>query len=136
MVENVSARDAWQALREDPNAVLCDVRTAPECNLIGGPDLSSAGKEAAVIPWQIFPAMQTNPNFLTALAKAGITPEKRVFFMCRVGGRGMAAAQAAEAAGYEHASNVIGGFEGPPDEKGHRGTLSGWKAEGLPWRQS
>jgi len=30
---------------------------------------------------------------------------------------------------------VAEGFEGHHDSQGHRGTVSGWKAEGLPWRQ-
>jgi rhodanese-related sulfurtransferase len=32
--------------------------------------------------------------------------------------------------------NVANGFEGQIDAAGHRGTLNGWKAEDLPWRQS
>jgi rhodanese-related sulfurtransferase len=49
--------------------------------------------------------------------------------------RSLAAAEAAVAAGYSHAYNVADGFEGPPDEDGHRGRIAGWKVEGLPWRQ-
>ena len=49
--------------------------------------------------------------------------------------RSLAAAEAAQAAGFPHAYNVADGFEGPPDGDGHRGTVAGWKADGLPWRQ-
>jgi adenylosuccinate synthase len=45
------------------------------------------------------------------------------------------AGQAAQAAVTPHAFNVADGFEGPVDAEGHRGTVAGWKAEGLPWRQ-
>ena len=48
---------------------------------------------------------------------------------------GSVAAQAAQAAGFPHAFNVADGFEGPVDAACHRGTVAGWKAEGLPWRQ-
>ena len=48
---------------------------------------------------------------------------------------GMAAAQAALAAGFLHVFNVADGFEGPPDAQGHRGATAGWKADNLPWRQ-
>ncbi|HUA76941.1 MAG TPA: rhodanese-like domain-containing protein [Acetobacteraceae bacterium] len=136
MVENVSPGAAWQALTEDPDAVLCDVRTEPEWAFVGMPDLNPAGKEPVLIPWQVYPTMQVNPSFLDALRQAGVRPDQRVFFICRSGGRSMAAARAAEAAGYAHAFNVAGGFEGPTDPAGHRGTEAGWKAEGLPWRQS
>lgn len=135
MVENVSPGAAWRALNEDPNAVLCDVRTEPEWNFVGFPDLSAAGKEPLLIPWQFYPAMQVNPDFVAMLRQAGVRPGQPVFFMCRTGGRSLAAARAAEAAGFAHACNVAGGFEGPPDADGHRGTAAGWKAEGLPWRQ-
>ena len=30
----------------------------------------------------------------------------------------------------------LSGFEGPLDENHHRGTISGWRMEGLPWEQS
>jgi len=38
-------------------------------------------------------------------------------------------------AGFPRAFNVADGFEGPVDQEGHRGTVAGWKADGLPWRQ-
>jgi len=31
---------------------------------------------------------------------------------------------------------VAGGFEGDLDGDGHRGSQNGWKASGLPWRQT
>jgi rhodanese-related sulfurtransferase len=49
--------------------------------------------------------------------------------------RSLAAAKAAEDAGYRHCYNVADGFEGPLDPDNHRGGLAGWKVEGLPWRQ-
>ncbi|MGH7210687.1 MAG: rhodanese-like domain-containing protein, partial [Acetobacteraceae bacterium] len=58
-----------------------------------------------------------------------------LFFMCRTGGRSRAAAEFAAANGYPNVANVVGGFEGVPDAAGHRGTVAGWKADGLPWRQ-
>ena len=51
------------------------------------------------------------------------------------GARSLAAGQAAQAAGFPHAFNVADGFEGPVDAEGHRGSVAGWKADGLPWRQ-
>ena len=135
MVENVSPTQAWEALRADPDARLIDVRTDPEWAFVGVPDLSEAGKEPVLIPWQNYPAMQVNPAFLDRLREAGVAPEHKLFFICRTGGRSMAAAQAAARAGYPHAYNVADGFEGVPDAQGHRGTVGGWKAEGLPWHQ-
>ena len=50
--------------------------------------------------------------------------------------RSLAAARLMGALGYERCFNVTDGFEGPPDGAGHRGTVAGWKASGLPWRQT
>jgi rhodanese-related sulfurtransferase len=47
----------------------------------------------------------------------------------------VAAAKAATAAGLGPAYNVLEGFEGGLDSEGHRGR-TGWRARGLPWRQS
>jgi rhodanese-related sulfurtransferase len=135
MVENVAPRKTWEALKNDPQAQLVDVRTDAEWNFVGVPDLAPAGKQPALIPWQVYPAMQVNGAFVEHLQKAGITPDDHVYFLCRSGARSMAAAQAAQAAGYAHVFNVADGFEGPPDGEGHRGTVAGWKAEDLPWRQ-
>jgi rhodanese-related sulfurtransferase len=135
MVENVAPRKTWEALQSDPQAQLVDVRTDAEWNFVGVPDLSPVGKQAVLIPWQVYPAMQVNGAFAEHLQKAGITPDNHVYFLCRSGARSMAAAQAAQAAGYTTVYNVADGFEGPPDGEGHRGTVAGWKADELPWRQ-
>ncbi len=135
-VEDVSPRDAWNALRDDPAAMLVDVRTDAEWNFVGLPDLEAAGgKRAVLIPWQTFPSMALNDGFVDQLRRAGATPLSKLFFVCRSGARSLAAAQAAQAAGFPVAFNVADGFEGPPDAEGHRGNLAGWKADGLPWRQ-
>jgi rhodanese-related sulfurtransferase len=135
MVENVSPGKTWEALKANPNAQLVDVRTDAEWNFVGVPDLASAGKQAVLLPWQIYPSMQRNAKFESQLGDAGFTQEHHIYFLCRSGVRSLAAAEAARAAGFPHVYNVADGFEGPPDREGHRGYTAGWKAEGLPWRQ-
>jgi rhodanese-related sulfurtransferase len=135
MVENVPPSRAWEALKTNPQAQLVDVRTDVEWNFIGVPDLAPAGKQAVLLPWQTYPAMQRNPAFEEQLRKAGFTPEHHIYFLCRSGARSQAAAEAARAAGFPHVYNVADGFEGPVDPAGHRGETAGWKAEKLPWRQ-
>ena len=39
-------------------------------------------------------------------------------------------------AGHTRCFNIADGFEGPLDDKRHRGAIGGWKAQGLPWSQS
>jgi rhodanese-related sulfurtransferase len=135
MVENVPPGQTWDALLNDEQAQLIDVRTDAEWNFVGLPDLNQAGKKPLLISWQVFPTMQANGGFVDQLREAGLTPEHRLYFLCRSGGRSMAAAKAALAAGFPQVFNVADGFEGVPDSQGHRGAVSGWKASNLPWRQ-
>jgi rhodanese-related sulfurtransferase len=134
-VPDVTAEAAFAALRDDPDAVLVDVRTDAEWNFVGLPDLSGLGKQPVLIPWQTYPTMQVNGAFADHLRRAGVTAASKVYYLCRSGARSLAAGQAAQQAGFPHAFNVADGFEGPVDSEGHRGTVAGWKAAGLPWRQ-
>ena len=135
MIEDIEPGKVWEALKADPGAQLCDVRTDAEWNFVGLPSLEELGREPVLIPWQLYPTMQRNASFLDHLRQAGLSPETPIYFLCRSGARSLAAAQAAAAAGYTSVYNVADGFEGPPDAEGHRGQISGWKAAGLPWRQ-
>ena len=135
MVENVPPGKTWDALQTDPKAQLVDVRTDAEWNFVGVPDLATVGKQAVLLQWQVYPSMQRNSAFEDQLKQAGFTPEHHIYFLCRSGVRSLAAAEAAQAAGFPHVYNVADGFEGPPDRAGHRGVAAGWKACGLPWRQ-
>lgn len=135
MVENVSAKQAWEALRNDPAAELVDVRTDAEWNYVGIPDLRDLGKQPVLIAWQHFPSGALNGGFINEIAAAGLTPQHHIFFLCRSGVRSMAAAEAVQQAGYSAVFNIADGFEGPTDGQGHRGQRAGWKADGLPWRQ-
>ena len=135
MVDDVDPKQVWDDLRGDTRARLVDVRTDAEWNFVGLPDLAQTGQDPVLIPWQVFPTMQVNGAFVDHMRQAGLEPEDRIYFICRSGGRSRAAAQAAQQAGFPNAFNVQDGFEGPVNTEGHRGMVSGWKAEGLPWRQ-
>lgn len=131
--------DSLAGLMQDSTAQLVDVRTTAEWAYIGAPDLKAAGREALRVEWQVFPAMGVNPDFVASLAaklaERGTPKDAPLYFLCRSGVRSKAAAIAMTAAGYTSCFNVTGGFEGPHDTEGHRGTKAGWKAAGLPWVQ-
>jgi len=59
-----------------------------------------------------------------------------VLIDCRSGQRSIAAGVELEKAGFTDVYNVLEGFEGPLDDTHHRGTLGGWRKEGLPWQQT
>jgi rhodanese-related sulfurtransferase len=118
-----------QALRESAGAVIVDVRSRAELDYVGRIPGS------VEIEWKTYPGMQPNPNFLKQLGQA-VPVDAKVMFICRSGGRSHDAATAAKAAGYHLAFNVLEGFEGDRDAGGHRNTVGGWRAAGLPWIQS
>lgn len=131
---NISSTQVWQNLQHEVGAVLIDIRTHAEWTYVGGPDLSSLGKNVIQVEWLVFPSMERNPRFLRELQAQGIAPGRLVYLICRSGIRSRDAAEFLAERGYA-TYNVAEGFEGPIDQNGHRGA-SGWRAEGLPWKQS
>lgn len=130
---DLSPQQAWEGLAADPRAVLVDVRTQAEWAFVGVADLTPVGKQMVPIEWSSFPTGALNGAFLQQLHEA-VPADAPVYFLCRSGARSVAAAEAATAAGWSSAHNVLDGFEGPVDEHGHR-AVAGWKQTGLPWRQ-
>jgi rhodanese-related sulfurtransferase len=134
---DISAEEAWALLKGDPKAQLVDVRTTAEWNFVGRPDLASLGRETHLIEWQTFPTMRPNPAFVADTERAtGSAKDVPILFLCRSGARSRSAAIAMTSAGYGRAYNIAGGFEGDLDGDAHRGTQNGWKAAGLPWKQT
>lgn len=135
---DVTPRQTWDALASDPNAQVVDVRTRPEWTFVGMPQLSETGREVIPLEWQVYPTMQVDTAFAdkleAELERRGVPADASIYFLCRSGARSAAAAGAMTARGWT-AYNIAGGFEGNPDADGHRGTMEGWKADGLPWRQ-
>jgi rhodanese-related sulfurtransferase len=129
-VDNVDVTATWQALEARARSRLIDVRTRAEWTYVGIPDLTSLSKRAVLVEWQTFPDQTIDPHFVERLAQElsalGVALDDDLFFICRSGGRSLAAAKACH--------NVAGGFEGPLDDERHRAT-AGWKATGLPWVQ-
>ena len=138
-VGNVGVEATWRALKSRARSQLIDVRTRAEWTYVGIPDLGSLGKRPVLIEWQTFPDQTIDPRFAERLAgelkSLGVEPDDDLFFICRSGGRSLAAAKAMAAMGYGACHNVAGGFEGPLDDERPRGTVGGWKSAGLPWLQ-
>lgn len=114
----------WQAAQ----AVLVDIRSDAEREWVGHVP------GAVPLAWKQWPGMTMNPAFDDGLATA-VQPGGRVLLLCRSGVRSIAAARRATELGMQ-AYNILEGFEGNPDENGHRGNMGGWRFHGLPWRQN
>lgn len=134
---DLTPRQAWDLLESEPGAVLVDVRTRAEWTFVGVPDTADLGRDVLLSEWVSYPGGVRNADFLAPILAAGLAPgdARPIVFICRSGVRSIAAAKAATAAGLGPAYNVLDGFEGNLDASGRRGA-SGWRAEGLPWRQT
>lgn len=132
---DITPEQAWKLLSENQDAVLVDVRTDAEWRFVGVPDLASLGREVVYIEWNSLDGKR-NGNFVSELLEH-VPPgaDRPVVFLCRSGNRSIGAAEAATEAGVAPSYNVLDGFEGQLDGDGHRGG-NGWRAIGLPWRQT
>ncbi len=140
-IHEIEPKEAFDKLQNEENSVLIDVRCDAEFNFVGQADLSSLNKNAVLLPWKIFPAMNVNARFQMILEKnlqekfGEKAHDAQLIFMCRSGARSYEAASYMESFGYNNCFNMTGGFEGNLDSAGHRSKINGWKANNLPWRQ-
>ena len=117
-----------QAWMQAGRAVLVDVRTDAEREWVG----FVPGAQA--VAWKQWPGMAPNPDF-DAQVRAAAQHGQPLAMLCRSGVRSIAAARRATELGLV-AYNIVGGFEGDPDDNAQRGHLNGWRRAGLPWRQN
>ncbi|GAC1395242.1 MAG: rhodanese-like domain-containing protein [Mycobacterium sp.] len=136
---DITPEETWKLLNDNPEAVLVDCRTAAEWRFVGVPDLASLQRDVVYVEWNRTDGKHNDSfvdDLLQEIGAVGVTPgERPVVFLCRSGNRSIGAAEAATDAGIAPSYNVLDGFEGNLDENGHRGG-TGWKAVGLPWKQS
>ena len=114
----------WQA----GHAIVVDIRTDAEREWVG------FVPGALGLPWKQWPGMAINPAFDEGL-QAALPSGTKALMLCRSGVRSIAAARRASELGLE-AYNILEGFEGDCDARGHRGALGGWRRCGLPWKQN
>jgi rhodanese-related sulfurtransferase len=136
---DISPEDAYSLLREDARAALVDVRTRPEWQFVGAPDLTPLGKAPVFLEWQTYPTMAVAADFVDDLAgelrRRGLDESAPLVFLCRSGARSRQAAIAMAGAGWSQCFNILDGFEGGLDAERHR-AADGWRARGLPWTQT
>lgn len=138
MIKEVNPAEAWQILRDDPQAVLLDVRSRVEFSYVGHPP------DAINVPWKDAPDWRVDSGFVdrvrAALAERFPALERYedviVLALCRSGARSRSAGEALQEQGFARVYNVAEGFEGDLDENRHRNTINGWRVHGLPWEQS
>jgi len=127
-MKHLSPQEAYDFLQSNPQAVFVDCRSEMEYFFVGHP------KGAQHIAWNDGMDWDVNPHFVGQVKKVA-SAHRPVVLICRSGHRSVDAGLALEKAGFSEVYNVLDGFEGPLDESRHRGTISGWRKEGLPWEQ-
>ncbi|MEK6745613.1 MAG: rhodanese-like domain-containing protein [Pseudomonadota bacterium] len=131
----VSPEEAFDYISVNPS-ILVDVRTVPEWQFTGMPNLAGTPSKLLTVSWKIYPSFAQNPKFIEELTSdSSVHIDTPLFFICRSGGRSLDAAVAMTKVGHRYCFNVTGGFEGDADEIGHRSKKSGWKYNNLPWMQ-
>ncbi|MEO5700974.1 MAG: rhodanese-like domain-containing protein [Casimicrobiaceae bacterium] len=128
-MKHLKPQEAHRFLHDNPEAVLIDCRSEIEYLFVGHP------VGAHHVAWNDGPDWDINPHFVGQVRKIA-SMNRPVLVICRSGQRSISAGQTLEQAGFGEVYNVLEGFEGPLDEEHHRGTVSGWRMEGLPWEQS
>ena len=138
-VKEISAREAYELVSDQVDAILVDVRSHMEFLFVGHPS------GAIHIPWIDEPEWNINPNFvreIRQLVLGGIAHDVSsgrnnvpIVLICRSGKRSREAGQLLIKEGFTQVYNIKDGFEGELDEQHHRSTVGGWRFEGLPWEQ-
>lgn len=133
----LSPKQAWQMLQDDPRALLVDIRSTMEFLFVGHPS------GAVHVAWIDEPDWDINPQFLPEIRKLllggavcdeteGCAP---VILICRSGKRSVEAGKVLLEAGLKNVYHVDEGFEGDLDDHHRRSTIGGWRYHNLPWEQ-
>jgi len=127
----LTPKEAFEVLQANSDAILVDVRTKAELELVG------RIPGALNVEWAFYPGMVANEHFAEQLAaelgKLNAGKDSVLIFLCRTGGRSNNAAVVASSLGYTQAYNTLEGFEGEANAGRQRTLINGWKHAGLPW---
>ena len=134
-VKNITSIECFNKLSEISNSYLIDIRTKPEWEFIGVPDLSSLNKKTIFISWHMYPEMKINSLFENQITELNIKKNDNLFLICRSGNRSSDAAGFLTSRGFTNCFNVKDGFEGEIGPNHQRSTINGWKYCKLPWKQ-
>ena len=134
-VQSVTSVECYNKLSQISNSCLIDIRTKPEWEFIGVPDLSSLNKKTIFISWHMYPEMKINSLFENQITESNIKKNDNLFLICRSGNRSSNAAELLTSRGFTNCFNVKDGFEGEIGPNHQRSTINGWKYCKLPWKQ-
>ena len=136
-LHDISSKDAFNMIDQDPRAILIDIRSSMEYLFVGHP------VGAIHLPWIDEPDWVIDPNFVAEVRKlmlggvssSGTQGSVPVILICRSGKRSAEAGKVLVESGFSNVFNVDEGFEGELNDSHQRSTVGGWRFHGLPWEQ-
>lgn len=137
----LTSKDAHRAVSQDPSILFIDVRTPAEFGLVGHPVAIDRNIPFASLGEVVNPnfgqyGFVRNQHFVSQVEEyvtaAGGSKASHIILICRSGSRSKRSVDLLAEAGFTSVWNVVDGFEGRGDDKGHR-TVEGWRYENLPW---
>ena len=135
IIEDISSLRCFNRLSDKTDSYLVDVRTSPEWEFVGIPDLSIIKKQTIFVSFLIYPEMNENKNFEKEILDQGIKKNDHLYFICRSGQRSLNASELLINSGFYNCFNVVDGFEGESNSHRKRSLINGWKYNNLPWIQ-
>ncbi|MQA20406.1 rhodanese-like domain-containing protein [Rugamonas rivuli] len=126
----VTPQEAFELISADNAIKLIDVRTHAERDWVGRVAIPEA--QHGAVQWTIYPGGVANHEFIEELNSV-VRKDQVILFLCRSGVRSRNAAKLATEHGYKHCYDILEGFEGDKDERGHRKNVNGWCKADLPW---
>ena len=123
MIKQLVSNDVEDYIKNNPKAVLLDVRTEEEWGVDGKPDGEKIGLKTHFISIQ-FSDTSFNENFIEEVKKLNIQKDNEILTMCMGGVRSQAAAEILTKENYK-CVNISDGFLGNPENVG-------WKNSDLP----
>ena len=105
-IKNITSIECFNKLSEISNSYLIDIRTKPEWEFIGVPDLSSLNKKTIFISWHIYPEMKINSLFKNLVTELHFEKNDKFFLICRSGTRSFNAAKFLSSMGYKYCFNI------------------------------
>ena len=136
-VKALSPNQAAQMLKDDPRALIVDVRSSMEFLFVGHPE------GAVHVAWIDEPDWKVNEHFTTDIRKlllGGVIRNDEIhsapiILICRSGIRSLDAGRKLIEDGMVNVYHIESGFEGDLDDHHRRSTINGWRFAGLPWEQ-
>lgn len=129
-MRHLSPKDTAKFLLAHPQALFIDTRSEREYRFVGHP------VGARHVPWLEEPGLGVSPRFVSDIRDLAEGDDPPVVLICREGSRSPEAGKALEADGFAEVLTVLHGFEGEVGPNYQRGSVNGWRCEGLPWELS